>query len=101
MAVASPVKEAFETYSRGASRIVAVSDCEIAEAMRLLFSTTHNVAEGAGAAALAAAIKEREQNSENKNVAIIITGGNVDTDIFSTILQGETPGYSQYKNNNS
>ncbi len=91
MAVTTPVKEAFEVYLKGASRIVSVSEYEVAKAMRLIFSTTHNVAEGAGAAALAAAIQERESNIKNKNVAVILTGGNVDTSIYATVLQGETP----------
>ena len=91
MAVASPVEEAFELYSKGASRIVAVSEDEVAEAIRILFSATHNVAEGAGAAALAAAIQERDKKVRNKNVAVVLSGGNIDTNVLTEILQGETP----------
>ena len=60
MAVRVPVKEAFDVYSSGADRFVSVSDDEVAEAVRVYFRTTHNVAEGAGAAPLAALIQERD-----------------------------------------
>ena len=61
MAVRVPDATAFEVIRRGAERIIEVSDDEIAEAIRILFSATHNCAEGAGAAALAALIKERDR----------------------------------------
>ena len=85
-----PVAEALEIYRRGADRIVTVSDDEVASAMRLLFACTHNVAEGAGAAALAALMQEREAMAGRK-VGIILSGGNVDTEVFRTVLAGETP----------
>lgn len=90
MAVRVPVREAFEIYSAGADRIVEVSDDEIAEAMRIYFQDTHNVAEGAGAASLAALLREKDR-IRGKNVAVILTGGNIDTEIFAAVLQGETP----------
>jgi threonine dehydratase len=90
MAVRMPVQASFEIYSTGADRIVAVSDDEVAAAMRICFSDTHNVAEGAGAAALAAILKERDA-VRGRNVAAILTGGNVDADVFATVLQGSTP----------
>ena len=90
IAVRVPVAEAFAIYSKGAERIVAVSDDEIAEAMRIYFSDTHNVAEGAGAAPLAALLQEKER-MQGKNVAVILCGGNVDSDVFSSVLQGSTP----------
>jgi threonine dehydratase len=90
MAVRVPVREAFEIYSSGAERIVEVSDDEIADAMRIYFRDTHNVAEGAGAASLAALLQERER-MRGKTVAVILTGGNIDTDDFATVLQGKTP----------
>ena len=61
MAVRMPDAAALEVIRRGADRIVEVSDDEIAEAVRIIYSATHNCAEGAGAAALAALVKEREQ----------------------------------------
>jgi len=93
MAVRVPVAEAFEIYSKGAERIVAVTDDEVAEAMRLYFRSTHNVAEGAGAAPLAALMQERAQ-MRGRKVAVILTGGNVDTDWYAKVLCGETPSSS-------
>ena len=90
VAVRVPVQDAFDIYSRGAARIVAVSDEEIADSMRLFFKATHNIAEGAGAAPLAALIKERERMTGRK-VAVILTGGNIDTDWYTRVLLGETP----------
>lgn len=90
MAVRVPVQEALDIYGPGTSHIVAVSDDEIADAMRLYFSATHNVAEGAGAAPLAAAMQEKER-LKGKKVGLILSGGNVDTDQFAAILNGKTP----------
>ncbi|MFC6632915.1 threonine dehydratase [Microbulbifer taiwanensis] len=90
MAVRSPVEEAFELYSKSASRILAVSDREVAEAMRLYYACTHNLAEGAGAASLAAALQE-SQTLSGKTVGVILTGGNIDSDQFASVLQGDTP----------
>jgi threonine dehydratase len=67
--------------------IVAVTDAEVAEAMRALFADTHNVAEGAGAAALAAALQQRER-WQGKTIGIALTGGNVDADMFAGVLSG-------------
>jgi len=66
-------------------RIVQVSESEIAGAMRALYSDTHNLAEGAGAASLAAAIKERDSIA-GLNIGIALTGGNVDRSVFAKIL---------------
>jgi threonine dehydratase len=90
MAVRAPVAEAFSIYSKGAARIVAVSDDEVAAAMRLLYRTTHNVAEGAGAAALAAALQER-QVMRGRTVGVVLSGANIDADAFATVLTGGTP----------
>ncbi|MEJ0085577.1 MAG: threonine dehydratase [Pseudomonadota bacterium] len=70
------------------SRIVEVTDSELAAAMRDLFAKTHNVAEGAGAAAYAAAWRERE-TLQGKQVGIALTGGNVDTNVFADVLAGK------------
>ncbi len=90
MAVRVPVAEAYEIYAAGAERIVSVSDLEIAEAARLLYRTTHNVAEGAGAAATAALMQERDR-MQGKAVGVILTGGNIDTEWFNEILAGRVP----------
>jgi len=90
VAVRVPVEEAFEIYSKGASRIVSVSEDEVADAMRLYFASTHNVAEGAGAAPLAALVQEREK-IRGKNAGVILSGGNIDTNAFASVLRGMTP----------
>ncbi len=90
MAVRVVVLEAYDIYSQGTDRIVAVSDDEIAEAIRLYYSATHNVAEGAGAAPLAALMQEKVLQ-KGKKVAVILCGGNIDRDVFTKVLQGKTP----------
>ena len=90
MAVRVPVPAALDIYGRGAARIVAVGEEEVAVAVRLLFSATHNVAEGAGAAALAALLQEREA-MKGRRVGVVLSGGNIDTDWFRTILSGGIP----------
>ncbi|MEM7696475.1 MAG: threonine dehydratase [Pseudomonadota bacterium] len=90
MAVRDPVEAAFAIYGKGAARIVSVSDDAIAQAVRLFFATTHNVAEGAGAAPLAALMAEREHQA-GKTSAVILCGGNIDTAVFAAVLAGKTP----------
>lgn len=90
MAVRVPVREAFEIYRTGADRIVAVSDDEVADAIRAYFADTHNVAEGAGAAPLAALVKERGR-MRGKEVGVILCGGNIDADWMAEVLAGRTP----------
>ena len=85
VAVRRPDPETLEMIRQGAERIVQVTDEEMKSAMRLYFAATHNVAEGAGAAALAALLQEREQ-MRGRNVAVILSGGNVDSDIFARVL---------------
>jgi threonine dehydratase len=80
-------QEALEVVLREAEDIVAVSDAEVAQAMRLLFAATHNVAEGAGAAGLAAAIQQRDR-APGQAVGFALTGGNVDSDVFARVLAG-------------
>lgn len=87
MAVRIPVQDALDIYATGAARIIEVNDDEIAAAMRLYFQTIHNLAEGAGAAPLAATLQEQEQNRGRK-VAVILSGGNVDAPVFQNILAG-------------
>jgi threonine dehydratase len=90
MAVRVPVQAAFDIYSRGADRIVAVSDDEVADAIRAYFTDTHNLAEGAGAAPLAALMRERERMA-GREVGVILCGGNIDADWMAEILAGRTP----------
>ncbi len=90
MAVRMPVQEAYDIYSKGASRIIAVSDAEVADAIRLYYTGTHNVAEGAGAAPLAGLMQEREMLKGQK-AGVILCGGNVDTAWFQTLLAGGVP----------
>ena len=85
-----PHPESFEIIRAGVERVVTVNDHEVANAMRMLYRSTHNVAEGAGAAACAAAYQERDQ-LQGKRIAVVLTGGNVDGDLFAKVLNGETP----------
>ncbi len=84
MACRTPVPGALSVLARGLSRVVLVSDDEVEAAIRHLFSDTHNVAEGAGAAAVAAAAQERDALPDE--IAVILCGGNIDRDIFARIL---------------
>ncbi|MCH7822101.1 MAG: threonine dehydratase [Proteobacteria bacterium] len=95
VAVRVPVQEALDVYSKGADRIVAVSEEEMAEAMRIYFHDTHNVVEGAGAAPLAAVLRERD-TVRGKEIAVILSGGNIDADLFAAVLKGETPKCHQH-----
>ena len=78
-------EEALEIVRREADDIIAVSDQEVAEAMRILFSDTHNVAEGAGAAGLAALIRDRARCG-GRSAGFALTGGNVDSALFARVL---------------
>ena len=82
-----PHPAALQFILENVSRIVTVDDSEIEAAMRHLFSDTHNVAEGAGAAALAALLKEGPR-MQGRRVAVILSGANVDTGLFARTLAG-------------
>ncbi|MDJ0825375.1 MAG: threonine dehydratase [Rhodobacter sp.] len=90
MAVRVPVAEALAIYGQGAERIVTVSEEAVAEAIRVYYRDTHNLAEGAGAAPLAALMQDRERMA-GKKVAVILCGGNIDTDWFLTVMGGGVP----------
>ena len=90
MAVRVPIPEALAIYGPGAARILAVSDAEVAAAIRAYFTDTHNLAEGAGAAPLAALMQERDRMA-GKRAGVILCGGNIDTGWFVTVLQGGVP----------
>jgi threonine dehydratase len=68
-------------------RVIQVSEEEIADAMRIIFTATHNVAEGAGAATFSAAMKEKE-SLKGKRVGVVLSGGNVDREVFAKVLRG-------------
>jgi threonine dehydratase len=78
-------EEALQVVLRNAQDIVAVTDDEVAQAMRVLFSDTHNVAEGAGAAGLAAAMQQSAR-WQGRSVGVALTGGNVDSEMFAQAL---------------
>ena len=90
MACRVPSSDALAIICRGAERIVTVSDDQIADAIRVYYSDTHNLVEGAGAAPLAALLKERKA-MQGRKVGLILSGGNMDAGPFSTVLNGGTP----------
>jgi len=81
VATRNPDADALDIILKGASRIVQVSDEEIAAAIRALWTDTHNLAEGAGAAPLAAALQEKDR-LRGKRVGLVLSGGNIDFDLF-------------------
>ncbi|WP_339862407.1 threonine dehydratase [Thalassospira alkalitolerans] len=85
-----PDSAAFQIILKGASDIVAVSDEQIRDAMCLYFSSCHTLAEGAGAASLAAAIADRDRNI-GKKIAVILTGANIDRADYARVLNGDLP----------
>jgi threonine dehydratase len=85
MACRVPDEAALEIIRQEVDDIVAVSDDEVAEAMRIYFSDTHNVAEGAGAAPLAAALQRRAAYA-GRRIGLALTGGNVDREVFARVL---------------
>lgn len=86
----APWEQPVDIIHKGAARVVRVTDDEIAEAMRIYYTDTHNIAEGAGAAPLAAALQERDRLKGQKT-GVILSGGNVDSDKFAKVLSGTTP----------
>ncbi len=86
MACRTPHPEALALIREQVARVVAVSDAEVAAAMRLFFTATHNLAEGAGAAALAAALQEGAAPQDR--VGVVLTGGNIDADLYGQVLTG-------------
>jgi threonine dehydratase len=85
MACRTPMREALDIARNGDVRIVEVTDDEVEAAMRAMFADTHNVAEGGGAASLAALLHERGE-MRGRKVAIVLSGGNVDSDVYGRVL---------------
>lgn len=90
MACREPQPEPLAVIRAGAARILRVSEDEIAEAVRIYYTDTHNLAEGAGAAPLAGLLRERDRYA-GKRAAVILSGGNIDAPVFMEILNGRTP----------
>ncbi|MCC6776951.1 MAG: pyridoxal-phosphate dependent enzyme [Hyphomicrobiales bacterium] len=90
MACREPQPEPFAIIQRGAAEIVRVGEDEIAEAIRILHVDTHSMAEGAGAAALAALL-QLPPARRGRRVAVVLSGGNIDMPVLSRVLAGETP----------
>ncbi|NYT63542.1 pyridoxal-phosphate dependent enzyme [Alcaligenaceae bacterium] len=88
LAVRMPVAQAFELYAQGADRIVSVTDTEVAQAIRIYYQDTHNLVEGAGAAALAALLQD-QSNMQGKQVGVILSGANIDMSVYAGILSGD------------
>ncbi|MCC7282262.1 MAG: pyridoxal-phosphate dependent enzyme, partial [Acetobacteraceae bacterium] len=82
-----PDPAAFEIIRRGAARIVEVSDAAIAEAVRAYWTDTHNLAEGAGAAPLAALLAEQPR-MQGRRVGLVLGGGNIDLSLFRSWVLG-------------
>jgi threonine dehydratase len=85
IAISSPNEASFPIMLHELERVVQVTDDEVEDAMRAIFTDTHNVAEGAGAAAVAALLKERQAWSK-KRVGVVLSGGNVDRDVFARVI---------------
>ena len=89
MATRIPDADALALIRKGASRIVQVTDDEIGHAIRAYWTDTHNLAEGAGAASLAAALQEKGRLA-GKRVGLILSGGNIDFDLFRSWIGMDT-----------
>jgi threonine dehydratase len=79
--------ESLQLMLQNLDHVLRVSEAEVAECMRIFFTDTHNVVEGAGAASLAGALKEKDSLG-GKRVAVVATGANVDHDVFAKVLEG-------------
>ena len=90
VAVRGPHPDAVAIICKGAAGVVTVTEDAIAEAIRVYYEDCHSLAEGAGAAPLAAVIDRREQMS-GKQVGVILSGGNIDRPVFASVLGGLTP----------
>ena len=90
-----PDADALTIIAKGVERVALVSDDEIAAAIRIYWRDAHNLAEGAGAAPLAAALQERER-LRGKKVGLVLSGGNIDFELFQRWVAA--PGASTRKN---
>jgi threonine dehydratase len=90
VACREPHPQALAIIRRGATRIIRVSEPEMSAAIRAYYQDTHNLAEGAGAAGLAALMQE-QGSMRGRRVGLVLSGGNIDLDVFSQIIAGKTP----------
>ncbi len=90
LACRDPQPEPLAIVRAGAARVLQLTEDEIAEAVRVCYTDTHNLAEGAGAAALAGLLRERDRY-RGQRAAVVLTGGNIDVPLFAEILAGRTP----------
>lgn len=90
MACRDPQPEPLDIIRAGAARIIQLTEEEISEAIRIYYKDTHNIAEGAGGAALAGLMKEKSRFSGGR-AGVILTGSNIDSKPFAEILSGVTP----------
>ncbi len=86
VACRTPDPDAVAIIAGGAARIVRVSEAQVAEAMAIMYRTTHNLAEPAGAAALAGLLAEKDR-AAGKKVAVVHTGGNCDFSILDRVMK--------------
>ena len=86
MACRVPDDASLEVVLQNVDRVLRVTEQEIGQAMKIYFTDAHNVVEGAGAAGLAAALRESD-TLRGKRVGLVATGGNVDHDVFAKVLQ--------------
>ncbi|HTS64339.1 MAG TPA: threonine dehydratase [Candidatus Acidoferrales bacterium] len=87
MACRAAHPDALEVMWRHVSRVVTVTDDEVEEAIRAAYDDTHNLAEGGGAAAIAAMLKEKG-TLRGKRAAVVMSGGNVDREVYAEVLRG-------------
>jgi threonine dehydratase len=90
IATREPAATAVAMICRGAARVLTVSEDQIAAAMRAYYDDTHQLAEGAGAAALAGLLTERE-SAAGRTVGVVLSGGNIERARFLQVLGGVTP----------
>lgn len=90
LACRKPHPDAFKVILEKVSRVIEVSEESIEDAMRVLFRDTHNVAEGSAAASLAGFVQERDRY-QGRKVGIILSGANVDSEVFARVLMSGTP----------
>ncbi len=89
MACRTPVPDALDRIRAGVDRMIEVTDDQIEHAMRVIYDDTHNVAEGAAASGLAALLRERDR-MRGRSVGIVVTGANVDADLFTRVLASDS-----------
>ena len=94
LATRIPFELTFSILREQVDDVLTVSEEELAEAVYQMYRTTHNVAEGAGAAPLAAARKLGERLA-GKKVVLVLTGSNIEADIFRGILERYSTGNTQ------